>query len=117
MKFFHQTEVTISTNGQLSTFTDKLPARAKRCIGVNASADTFHATKALGEISISFNGERGQTVPLLLRVLEAKLQRSHEFHRFIQDVDPNSHVTGYVEDYSNAPSVPYTVRIYFMLTD
>lgn len=117
MTFFHHTDVTISTNGQLAAFSDKLPGRAKRCIGLSVSADTHHATKALGDVSISLNGERGQTVSMALRVLDAYLQRRSDFLRFIQDVQPNSHITGYVEDFSNAPSVPYTVRIYFMLTD
>jgi len=117
MTFFHHTDVTISSNGQLATFVDKLPGRAKRCIGLSASADTHHATKALGEVSVSLNGERGQTVLLPLRILDAYLQRRNDFYRFIQDVQQNSHVSGYVQDHSNAPSVPYTVRIYFMLTD
>ena len=117
MKFVHHTSVTISQSGDVVTFRDKLPGRAKRLTGIFLSANTNHATKALANVGVNFNGGRSLITNQLLRIPASDPVRKSYHFQVNQDIKQNSSVNGYIEDLGNASAFPYTVKIYYQLSD
>ncbi len=117
LDYFIVKEVTISTSGKLEQFEVKLPGDARHCIGYRLSANTFHSTKTLANIGISFNGGRENTIIRDLIVRNpSNIKRRTTLLPQRQKLLQNAYIKGYVEDLGNAPSYPYIAKIYFHLS-
>jgi len=115
MIFIDHTTVTITASGVIARFVDKLTAKAKYCSGVFLSANTHHDTKALANVSVSFNSGQGQVLNQML-VVRDSIKKAEPLI-VMQPCEENAVVKGYVKDFGNAPAYPYTIKIYFKLND
>jgi hypothetical protein len=114
MIFFHHTSIVISASGDIVRFSDKLPGKAKTCQGVYLSADTHHATKALANVSVSFNEGKEQVINQVLTVKSTMATRA-DMLNIMQPIEGNERVKGFVKDLGNASAYPYTVKVYYQL--
>ena len=113
MKSIHFTRITIPYGG-IHRFADKLPAKAAVCCGIHMSATTHHATQALAQVAVSFNGGKDMTINEQLVVKPHLATKSYPLV-ISQPLDANTKVTGYVNDYGLAPAYPYDVMVYYTL--
>jgi len=113
MTFSHHTSILIGASGDLVRFSDKLPGKAKVCQGVYLSANAHNHTKALANVSVSFNEGKDQVVNAVL--IEKDAPRRADFLNILQQINENQRVKGYVKDLGNASAYPYTVKIYYQL--
>jgi len=117
MIFFHLTAITITTSGGLTNFSDKLPGKARRIVGIILTSSAVHATKAICQIGISMNGGKEYPVNQIISSHNNDPVKKTYPLRFDIKHDRNSITTGYVEDFGQATSYPYVVKINFMLED
>ncbi|MEI7726481.1 MAG: hypothetical protein WCK09_15335 [Bacteroidota bacterium] len=114
MIFFHHTTIVVPASGDIVRFSDKLPGKAKICQGVYLSADTHHATKALANVSLSFNEGKEQVINQVLTVKSTMATRA-DMLNIMQSIDSNQRLKGFIKDLGNAPAYPYTVKVYYQL--
>ena len=117
MVFFHLTTVAISSRYCLTNFTDKLPGKAKRIVGIILSTGATHDTKAICQVGISLNG--GKQYPINQAIVSHRTDPFTKTFPLRMNIlhDRNSLVNGYVEDLGSANIYPYNVKISFMLED
>jgi len=114
--YFFLKQVEIGKQGEIVQFETKLPARAKRLVAYQVSASKYHDTKALAMVGISFNGARENTINNELIVGNpSNLKHRTELMGQNMILLQNSYAKGFVEDLS-VVEVPYTVNIYFKLS-
>jgi hypothetical protein len=114
MTFFHHTTIIVTASGEIVRFSDKLPGKAKICQGVYLSADTHHATKALANVSLSFNEGKEQVINQVLTVKTDMATRAGMLN-IMQKIEGNERIKGFVKDLGNAMAYPYTVKVYYQL--
>ena len=117
MVFFHVTTISITSSSGLTNFTDKLPGKAKRIVGIILTSTATHATLAICQVGISMNG--GKEYPVNQAVASHTSDPVTKTYPIRMNIphDRNSIVSGYVEDLGSALTYPYTVKISFMLED
>ncbi|MFK5855783.1 MAG: hypothetical protein QM503_06605 [Bacteroidota bacterium] len=114
--YFILEHIDISKQGQIVQFETKLPARAKRLVGYQISSNKHHSTKAIATVGISFNGARQNTINNeLINRDPSTIKRRTESLGQNMILLQNSYAKGFVEDLA-VVAVPYTVKIYFMLS-
>jgi len=117
MKFLHFTSVSIPASGDIVSFQDKLPGKARKVISMIFSANAHHNTKALCNVGLTFNGGRNQEINQAIKEKDTGPQtKSHPILVFVS-LEQNANVTGYIEDFGNASAYPYTVKVYYELID
>ncbi len=115
MAYLHHISIAIPTSGEIVRFVGKLPAKAAICHGIYVSANTHHATHALAQACINFNGDKDQVINLDVRV--NSIPRMADLLTILQRLTPNASISGYVKDFGVSPAYPYHVKVYFKIKD
>lgn len=109
-------QVVVPRAGVIVPVRHSLPGNVGRCLSVDFSASVASSDKALAAAGISFNGGKDQTVNKLVfnRGAYPRVRQGTEVKQtLLQGAD----VLGYVEDLQAGVTYPYTIKIYFELTD
>jgi hypothetical protein len=112
-------DVTVKAANDVVNFSKKMDSRSVICTGVMATVVTNAALKSSStvcEASVTFAEDK---TPVHIPVTNKPMGEQKKFHlqQFVQTLNENVNIDGYVNDFGTSAIYPYTVQIAFRVVD